>query len=83
MGLSVCADLDSMFVLQFGTASGAYTTTLPASQLNTYSAISICGGFAAQYSYIDPGLFSSANLTSLTPNTKYYYRVGAVVRYPL
>ena len=51
-----------------------------ASQTNSYTANAICGTFASQYSYIDPGLFSSANLTGLTPATKYYYRVGALVR---
>ncbi len=51
-----------------------------ASQTNTYTATSICGKFESQYSYIDPGLFNSANLTGLTPATKYYYRVGALVR---
>lgn len=51
-----------------------------ASQTNSYTANAICGTFASQYSYINPGLFSSANLTGLTPATKYYYRVGALVR---
>ena len=51
-----------------------------ASQTNSYTTNAICGTFASQYSYIDPGLFSSANLTGLTPATKYYYRVGALVR---
>ena len=66
-------------VLQVGIASGQYTAIIPASQTNTYTSATICGTFAANYSYIDPGLFSSANLTKLEPATKYYYRVGAIV----
>ena len=62
-----------------GTTSGQYTTVIPASQTNTYSSATICGTFAANYSFIDPGLFSSANLTKLEPATKYYYCVGAIV----
>ncbi len=65
--------------LQFGKTSGNYTTTVPVSQTATYPQASICGGFEATYTYIDPGLFNSANLTGLTPATKYYYRVGALV----
>lgn len=67
-------------LLQYGTSSGSYSTVLLASQTNTYTANAICGTFASKYSYIDPGLFISANLTGLTPATKYYYRVGALVR---
>ena len=65
--------------LQVGIASGQYTAIIPASQTNTYTSTTICGTFAANYSYIDPGLFSSANLTKLEPATKYFYRVGAIV----
>lgn len=67
-------------MLQVGTATGVYTQTLPATQTNTYTAASICGSFAAQSTYIDPGLFSSVNITGLAPATKYFYRVGALVR---
>lgn len=52
---------------------------VPVSQTATYPQASICGGFESKYTYIDPGLFNSANLTGLTPATKYFYRVGAIV----
>lgn len=68
-----------MCALQFGRTSGNYTTTVPVSQTATYPQASICGGFESTYTYIDPGLFNSANLTALAPATKYYYRVGALV----
>ena len=67
-------------MLQFGLATGAYTSTLPVTQTNTYPVQSICGGFEARATYIDPGLFNSVNLTGLQPSTKYYYQVGALVR---
>ena len=53
--------------------------TVPVSQTATYPQASICGGFESKYTYIDPGLFNSANVTGLTPATKYFYRVGAIV----
>ena len=68
-----------MRALQYGTSTGNYSITVPVSQTATYPQASICGGFESTYTYIDPGLFNSANLTGLAPATKYFYRVGAVV----
>ena len=68
-----------MYALQYGVSSGNYTVTVPVSQTATYPQASICGGFESKYTFIDPGLFNSANLTALTPATKYFYRVGAIV----
>ena len=65
--------------VQFGTAPGVYGAPVPASQAVTYTNNSICGTFASQNSFIDPGTFFTANMTGLQPATTYYYRVGALV----
>ena len=65
--------------VQFGTASGVYGAPVAATQSVTYTSNSICGTFASQNSFIDPGTFFTANMTGLLPATIYYYRVGALV----
>ena len=65
--------------VQFGTTSGVYGAPVAATQSVTYTSNSICGTFASQNSFIDPGTFFTANLTGLLPATIYYYRLGALV----
>jgi hypothetical protein len=65
--------------VHFGTASGSYGPPVPATQAVTYTSNSICGTFGSVYSFIDPGVFFTANMTGLLPATKYYYRVGTLV----
>ena len=65
--------------VQFGTASGVYGAPVPATQSVTYTSSSLCGTFASQNSFIDPGTFFTANMSGLLPATRYYYRVGTLV----
>jgi hypothetical protein len=66
--------------VEYGTISGSYTTTVPATQFATYTSDTLCGQWDAVNSFIDPGVFVTGEMDGLLPNTKYFYRVGTLVR---
>eukprot|EP01118_Nematostelium_gracile_P011370 TRINITY_DN401_c0_g1_i3.p1 TRINITY_DN401_c0_g1~~TRINITY_DN401_c0_g1_i3.p1 ORF type:complete len:559 (+),score=114.40 TRINITY_DN401_c0_g1_i3:100-1776(+) len=62
-------------VVQLGTQSGVYDTTISANT-NTYTSDDVCGGIASGFGWRDPGLIHTALMSNLTPSTTYYYIFG-------
>jgi len=45
----------------------------------TYTINNLCSGIAQGTGYFDPGSIHTANMTGLTPSTRYYYIYGSDV----
>ena len=48
----------------------------------TYSIANMCTGTVQGTGYFDPGSIHTANMTGLTPSTRYYYIYGSDVSHP-
>ena len=48
----------------------------------TYTINNLCSGIAQGTGYFDPGSIHTANMTGLTPSTRYYYIYGSDVSLP-
>ena len=46
---------------------------------STYTINNLCSGIAQGTGYFDPGSIHTANMTGLTPATRYYYIYGSDV----
>lgn len=49
----------------------------------TYSIANMCTGPVQGTGYFDPGSIHTANMTGLTPSTRYYYIYGSDVSHPV
>lgn len=67
-------DMGKPFV-RWGTRSGELTSTARATT-DTYTRDDMCGGVANSTGYINPGLFHTAKMSDLQPDTRYYYAYG-------
>jgi hypothetical protein len=47
---------------------------------DTYTREDLCGGVANSTGFINPGLFHTAKMTGLAPDTQYFYSYGSPVR---
>lgn len=61
--------------VRWGTRSGELTSTARATT-DTYTRDDMCGGVANSTGYINPGLFHTAKMSDLQPDTRYYYAYG-------
>ncbi|CAL8470701.1 g10243 [Coccomyxa elongata] len=62
-------------VVRWGTRSGELSSTARATT-DTYTRDDMCGGVANSTGYINPGLFHTAKMNDLQPDTRYYYAYG-------
>ena len=62
-------------MVRWGTRSGELTSTAPA-RTDTYTRGDMCGGVANSTGYINPGLFHTAKMSGLQPDTRHFYAYG-------
>lgn len=63
-------------VVKWGSTSGHYTHTTPASSSSGYTVKEMCGPPANSVGWVDPGTFHSTVLRGLEPGRRYFYVVG-------
>lgn len=68
-------------IVKWGTQSGDLTSTASA-MTDTYTREDMCGGVANSTGYINPGLFHTAKMDKLMPDTRYFYVYGDEVNIP-
>jgi hypothetical protein len=66
-------------IAKYGTAAGNYGDVAPG-RTSTYAREDLCGGVANSTGFLDPGLFHTAILTGLQPDTTYFYSYGNEVK---
>lgn len=62
-------------VVRWGIKSGDWSYNASATT-DTYTREDLCGGVANSTGYINPGLFHTAKMSGLAPNTRYFYAYG-------
>ncbi len=62
-------------VVRWGTRSGELSSSSSATT-DTYRREDLCGGVANSTGYINPGLFHTAKMSGLAPDTRYFYAYG-------
>ena len=70
------AHQDETQTVRWGTSSGAYTGSALA-QPRTYTVDDMCGEPATTQGWFSPGMWQTALMTALAPDTVYYYSVGS------
>lgn len=65
--------------VRWGTMSGQLSFTSSAAT-DTYTRQDMCGGVANSTGFINPGLFHTAKMSGLAPDTQYFYAYGSPVR---
>ena len=68
-------------VVMYGAQAGKRTSAAPA-ETGTYGRQDLCGGVANSTGFMNPGLFHTAALTGLQPDTAYFYVYGDEVPHP-
>lgn len=63
-------------VVKWGSTSGHYTHTTPASSSSGYTVEEMCGSPANSVGWFEPGTFHSTVLRGLEPGRRYFYVVG-------